>query len=543
MSSKRELSMGQLNEIYSGHTSAAASHATRQSRCSAAIKASVHGVIALLGATAAIADPYPLSPILGGITWNEGSKQRYTTHADLWDSAWASDDNVYAWWGDGFGFSGQHKAQMGLSQLSGSPADGGLIGLDVFYGMENPPECPGNSPPILGGKPTGTLALANSLIYSLHSSGADLGGGNCASQWLARSLDNGAFWTDHIGNVEWPDANGFAPSAVLQYGRAQAGALAPDRTAIPYVYLYGTKSSQPVYEQYLARVPAVPSNSIELSSNWQYYAGADSHGNPLWNASSALARPVWVDTNNGQWLSVTFDKAIGRYLAYNDHGSACGGQPCERQVSLFDAPSPWGPWTTFDYEEEFDNVGCGSNCLGNSVEVSWFMMQKWFSPDGLTLWPEYSSTGTYDTLNLIEGTMRLAASSTVKGLAISTGTPAVLDKVSLENPGNLEYIDRTYRLTQVPSRYLGLEMIRLANNDKWASVSNYVTFTSTVAQNLCLAWDPGNPVPAWLSSWTRTGDKLVGNATFEVYRKAIPAGTVHVPGSAANDNYLLLVGC
>jgi hypothetical protein len=139
--------------------------------------------------------------------------------------------------------------------------------------------------------------------------------------------------------------------------------------------------------------------------------------------------------------------------------------------------------------------------------------------------------------------MRLAASSTVKGLAISTGTPAVLDKVSLENPGNLEYIDRTYRLTQVPSHYLGLEMIRLANNDKWASASHYVTFTSTVAQNLCLAWDPGNPVPAWLSNWTRTGDKLVGNTTFEVYRRAIAAGPVHVPGPAARDNYLLLVGC
>jgi len=309
------------------------------------------------------------------------------------------------------------------------------------------------------------------------------------------------------------------------------------------VYLDGTKASRPVYEQYLARVPAAPANSIELASKWQYYSGADSYGNPLWNASSALARPVWVDTNHGQWLSVTFDKAMGRYLAYNDHGSACGGQPCERQVSLFDAPSPWGPWTTFDYEDEFDNLSCGSNCLGNSVEVSCFMMQKWFSSDWLTVWPEYSSTGTYDALNIIEGTMRLATGSTVKGLSISTGTPAVLDKASLANPGNLEYIDRTYRLTQVPSHYLGLEMIRLANNDKWVSASNYVTFTSTIAQNLCVAWDPNNPAPSWLSSWIRTGDKLIGNTTFEVYRKAIPAGTVHVPGPAAQDNYLLLVGC
>jgi hypothetical protein len=489
------------------------------------------------------ATPYPQSRILGGISWNEASKQRYARDSDLWDSAWASDDNVYAGWGDGEGFSGRTKAQMGFSGLSGSPSDGTLIGTDIFYGMNNPPECPGNSPPILGGKPTGTAALPNGLIYSMHLSGADLGGGNCASQWLARSTDNGASWTDHVGNINWPDANGFAPSAVLQYGRAQAGALAPDNSGTPYLYIYGTKAHRPLYEQYLARVPASRADSIEELSAWRYYAGSDAFGNPLWSASSALAAPVWIDTNNGQWLEVTFDKAIGRYLAYDDHGYSCQGQPCERQVSLFDAPSPWGPWTTFDYEDEFDNAGCGTNCLGDRAEVSFFLMQKWFSPDGLTLWGQYSSTGPYDSLNLIEGTMRLAPGSTVKGLAISSGTPAVLDRLTLTHPGNLEYIDRTYRLTSIPSAYLGLEMIRLANNDKWLSASNYVTFTSTVAQNVCVGWSQADPLPTWLSSWTRTGDKLVGNVSFEVLRKWFAAGTVQIPAASTHDNYLLLVGC
>jgi hypothetical protein len=146
-------------------------------------------------------------------------------------------------------------------------------------------------------------------------------------------------------------------------------------------------------------------------------------------------------------------------------------------------------------------------------------------------------------LNLIEGTMRLAPGSTVKGLTITSGTPAVLDRLTPSNPGNLEYIDRTYRLTSIPNHYLGLEMIRLANNDKWASSSHYVTFTSTTPQNVCLGWDQGNPVPAWLTSWTKTQDKLVGNATFEVFRKWFAAGTVQIPGPATNDNYLLLVGC
>jgi len=263
----------------------------------------------------------------------------------------------------------------------------------------------------------------------------------------------------------------------------------------------------------------------------------------MWSTSSALGKAVWTDTNNGQWLEVTFDKAIGRYLAYDDHGYSCQGQPCERQVSLFDAPSPWGPWTTFDYEDQFDNLGCGTSCLADRVEVSFLLMQKWFSPDGLTVWAEYSSTGPYDSLNLIEGTMRLAPGSTVKGLTISTGTPAVVDRLTLSNPGNLEYIDRTYRLKSIPSRYLGLETIRLANNDKWVSARNYVAFTSTVSQNICVAWDQSNPIPAWLSSWSRTADTLTGNATFDIRRRWFGAGPVQIPGPATRDNYLLLLGC
>jgi len=54
----------------------------------------------LLGAAASAANPYPASLILQGISWNEASKQRYAADSDLWDSAWASDDNVYAGWGD-----------------------------------------------------------------------------------------------------------------------------------------------------------------------------------------------------------------------------------------------------------------------------------------------------------------------------------------------------------------------------------------------------------------------------------------------------------
>jgi hypothetical protein len=389
----------------------------------------------------------------------------------------------------------------------------------------------------VGGKPRGVVALPNAVIYMFHST-YDL----CTSQaWLARSLDNGVTWTDNVGGV-WPDAGGFGPVAVLQYGAGQSGALMPSSSLVPYIYIYGSKTNNPD-QQYLARVPSFPSNTIENASSWTYYAGTDSAGNPIWAASSVQAAPVWADPNESESLSVSFDAAIGRYIAYNDHGSDCGGSPCERQVSLFDGPSPWGPWTTVDYEEQFDNTNCGTNCLANSVAVGWAMMQKWVSPDGLSLWVEYSGQNAYDSLNLIKGTMDLAAGSSITHLKISTGTPAVVDLMSLANPGNLEFIDSPARLASVPPAYLNARVIRLARNDAAIADQAYVSFTSTVNQSVCVAWNSANALPAWLAGWSNTGQSLVGDATFNVYRLPLPAGPFTLPGAASADAYILFVGC
>jgi len=482
------------------------------------------------------AGPYPPSVILAGISWDQTSKQRYAAGSDIWDSAWASDGLIYGVWGDGTGFSAPAKKQIGVSQLTGSPNLGPLTGADVYLGSPSPRTGCGQKPTV-GGKPHGVAALPNAVIYMFHST-YDL----CTSQaWLARSLDNGAAWTDNVGGL-WPDANGFAPVTVLQYGAGQFGALMPDSSFVPYIYIYGNKTNNPGL-QYLARVASFPSNAIETSSNWSYYAGADAMGNPLWAASSAQAAAVWADPNDSESLSVSFNAAIGRYIAYNDHGTGCGGSACERQVSLFDGPSPWGPWTTFDYEEQFDNTNCGSNCLADSIAVGWAMMQKWFSPDGLSLWVEYSGVDAYDSLNLIKGTLSLAAGSTITHLKISTGTPAVVDVLSLANPGNLEFIDSPARLTSVPSSYLNARVIRLARNDAAIGDPAYVSFTSTVNQNVCVGWNSANPVPAWLAGWSNTGNSLVGDATFNVYRVPLPAGPFTLPGAASADGYILLVGC
>jgi hypothetical protein len=495
----------------------------------------------LFAGQASAASPYGSSSILGGISWDESSKARYAHGSDIWDLMWASDDKVYGAWGDGNGFAYPTKHQIGVGSFTGTTPTS-LTGADVYGGSAPASSCVTVS--TVGGKPRGVVALPSSTMYMFH-----LSQDHCTAAWLAKSTNNGTSWTDHVNSLSWPDANGFSPGSILQYGQAQAGALAPGSTTAQYIYIYGGKSTDAAGsgKQYLARVPAA-SNAIETLSNWSYYSGTDASGNPTWASSSASAVPVFTDPDHAQTIEVSFNKAIGRYIAYNDHGTACGGSPCERQVGLFDAPSPWGPWTTFDYEENFDNTGCGSNCLGDQEAVGWSVMQKWIGSDGLTIWPGYSSvdwgtTNLYDSENFIKGTISMASGTTIKGISTSTGTPAVTDKLSTSNPGNLEYIDRTYRFTSV-TPYAGKEMIRLANNDKTASAtSTYLTFTITTAENVCVAWDSVNTPPAWLSSWTNTGNSLVGNSTFNVYRKAFSAGTVTINGANSHDNYIAFVGC
>ena len=503
-----------------------------------------------------VTSPYPPSKILGSISWSETSKQRYASGSDIWESVWASDGNVYGAWGDGTGFAGTSKTQIGVSQISGLPSSGPITGTDVYFG--SPPASTCLSLTSVGGKPHAIVALPSSSMYLIHKIQD-----HCSTSVLAHSTNNGTSWSDQIGGTSlvWPDSNGFDPNAILQYGEAQAGGLSPDSTGTQYLYIYlagnfrysGYTGSDLIYT-YLARVPESPSNAIETVTNWSYFLGTTAAGDPIWSTSDndAEAAPVWADLNNADSVSVVFDSAIGRYIAYNDHGNACTSDgssgPCERQVSLFDAPSPWGPWTTFDYEENFDNTGCGTNCLSTGPAVGWSMVQKWIGSDGLSIWPEYSSievssTADYDSLNLIKGTISLASSSTIDTLVLSTGKPAVLDTLSISNPGNLEYIDRTYRLTSVPTSYVGKEMIRLPNNDKTATASNYVSFNSTIAQSVCVAWDLRNTLPTWLSGWTNTGNTLVGNTTFTVFSKAFSAGTVTIPGPNAADMYLLFVGC
>lgn len=54
------------------------------------------------------------------------------------------------------------------------------------------------------------------------------------------------------------------------------------------------------------------------------------------------------------------------------------------QIGIFDAPNPWGPWTTSFYASDW--LGLGSR----GAFFSLYFPQKWQSSNGRTLWATFN---------------------------------------------------------------------------------------------------------------------------------------------------------
>jgi hypothetical protein len=106
--------------------------------------------------------------------------------------------------------------------------------------------------------------------------------------------------------------------------------------------------------------------------------------------------------------------------------------------------------------------------------------------------------------------------------------------------GAVQYGDRGYTLTTIPSNLAGMSWIRTAMASKAFTGNPTVTFTIDQQAVVYVVLDSrATPVPSWLdSSWTLTSltitnNEAAGHNTFVLYSKTFPAGTVSL---GDNDN-------
>lgn len=332
--------------------------------------------------------PYPQSQVIERVTWDFTNLVRLAPGSDLWPFTWAADDNLYTSWGDGGGFGGTNndgRVSLGFARVSGLPSDFTTANV---WGGKNP-----ENPATFGGKTAGMISVGGVLYAWLNIQNA-----SPPDHKLIWSSDMGKSWQISDWKFPDPDSPSFFPSTFLNYGKDNAG------TRDSFIYIYGARwiwTQGAENSIYLARVDK---NQIKNRNAYEFFAGLDTNGNPKWVQDIGQRQPVFTDPNgvaNTGLASVVFNAGLGRYILTVAHRPP--GSPVMAgvgQLGIFDAPEPWGPWTTVAY---YDNWGE----FGNGEALIYAFPTKWISPDGKMMWMVFSSTGILDSFNLIKGTLIL----------------------------------------------------------------------------------------------------------------------------------------
>ena len=372
--------------------------------------------------------PYPPSTHIKNITWDWDSVEIKGPGSDLWHIAWTTDDKVWTAWGDGGGpevpdDSGVIcRAHMGVASTMESPpgitwtnvwgckADG--TGCQDWGELTHDAACdaPYGDTTNDYGVPQTIFAIGNDLYVVQSIQGV-------TEARILKSTDGAHSWT--IASWTWDTTTGgFHPSGFVTYGAGNSGARDS------YAYLLGGKVGD-ITGIYMARVPVA---SLMTQASYEYFTGTAA--SPSWgtwaNATRVLYDPDRVGPDDGPGnynympSKMQYFSAIGRYLL-TTHG---GDMP---ELRVYDAPEPWGPWTTVYYSDSW-----GSYAQTHALYYN--IIPKFIS--GNDFWMIYSAGGgpvDYDKLYLMKGTLVLAsgASALPTGLAIppsgsgNWGTPTV----------------------------------------------------------------------------------------------------------------------
>lgn len=332
--------------------------------------------------------PYPPSPIIERAEFDFSRHRRQAPGSDNWPTTWAADDNLYAAWGDGGGFGGTNskgRVLLGVARITGEAEL--YEGRNVCGGFE--PEHPAQ----FGGKSYGILSVDGVLYMWV----APQPNPHLATAQVAVSRDRAATWA--LADWKFRFEDQLTIPTFLNFGRDYAGARDG------YVYSYfihpswgpgvATRTKGHTFDVhrpgrvYLGRVPK---DRILERQGYEFFAGMAA-GQPRWSADLARKQPVFTDANGVGWnLSVSFNPGLRRYVLATEHTETHAGK-----FGLFDAPEPWGPWTTVAYEETW---GAGH------IEVStfyWNFNPKWLSADGREFTLIFTGKHTNDSWNTVPG--------------------------------------------------------------------------------------------------------------------------------------------
>ena len=273
---------------------------------------------------------------------------------DNWPLTWADDGQLYTAYGDGNGFEPgiPDKLSLGFARVEGGPSDFAGVNLRSPSGEQK-----GDGK---AGKKASGLLMVDGVLY--------LWARNAGNAQLAWSSDHGRSWRWS----DWTFATSFGCPTFLNFGRDYAGAR------YDYIFIYSNDNIDAYHPADRMVLGRVPKGRIKDRDAYEFFEGRDGRNRPVWTRD--IARRGGVFTHRGECYrsGISYDAGLKRYLWCQ---ILPGGDARFRGgFGIYDAPEPWGPWTTAYFTEAWD-VGPG--------ETSSFPT-KWMSTDGKTLYLVFS---------------------------------------------------------------------------------------------------------------------------------------------------------
>ena len=120
---------------------------------------------------------------------------------------------------------------------------------------------------------------------------------------------------------------------------------------------------------------------------------------------ATAATPIFVDKNTRPMGlgAIVYNTSLKRFIGAAQDGSVSG-------VAVYEAPQPWGPWSTIRYDNTAPNGSGGWGDLGSTSYTSGHgdslgvnFINAFTSADGLTMWAVFSSDGIAPSTALLPG--------------------------------------------------------------------------------------------------------------------------------------------
>jgi len=301
--------------------------------------------------------PYPMSSAITGVSWDDEVIRLATGKSgdgsDNWPVTWADDDNLYTAYGDGYGFDPivPTKLGLGFGKIIGDPFD--IVGENIRSDAENIGM--GRS-----GKKASGLLMVDGILYML-ARNADNNGKYCQ---LAISSDHAKTWT-------WCDwmFKEFGYLTFINFGKNYTGV--PEKYG-NFVYMVShdnPSAYEPADSFVLLRVPK---DMITDRERYEFFKGLGSQNEPIWTKDITQRGAVFKNSGECLRSGISYNAGLKRFLWWQQIPDKGEDTRFKGGFGVYDAPEPWGPWTTVYYTKDWD--------MGPGETASF--PTKWMSSDG-----------------------------------------------------------------------------------------------------------------------------------------------------------------